>query len=274
MFKIGEFSKLTMVSIRMLRYYDEQGLLSPARIDENGYRLYDVKQIETLQKIVMLRDAQFQVAEIKQILASDKSEDMVDYLNKKEKEIAEEIIQKQKIIQKIQWMKQDINSEHYSDHYKVTFKSIPSYPILSYRATVPSYFDEGSMWEKMAEFMKKEHVEVVNSTYNNLSIYYDTEYREKDYDIEIAVVVKKKKDDKDGFLYRNSEPVELMACVMVYGPFSNISKAYYSFALWLDKHPEYQMDGCTRQISHKGPDNESNPDNYLTEVQIPVKKQV
>ena len=41
MFKIGEFSRLTQVSVRMLRYYDETGLLKPAHIDPwTGYRLY------------------------------------------------------------------------------------------------------------------------------------------------------------------------------------------------------------------------------------------
>ena len=41
MFKIGEFSKLTQVSIRMLRHYDETGLLKPAEIDKfTNYRLF------------------------------------------------------------------------------------------------------------------------------------------------------------------------------------------------------------------------------------------
>ena len=45
MFKIGEFSKLSQVSIRMLRYYDEMGLLKPDRIDTfTGYRLYSAAQ--------------------------------------------------------------------------------------------------------------------------------------------------------------------------------------------------------------------------------------
>jgi len=53
MFRIGEFSKLTQVSIRMLRYYDETGLLKPAQIDKfTGYRLYSVDQIPTLHRIV------------------------------------------------------------------------------------------------------------------------------------------------------------------------------------------------------------------------------
>lgn len=64
MFKIGEFSKLTQVSVRMLRYYDETGLLKPAEINKyTGYRMYSIEQIETLNKILFLRDTGFSVAE-------------------------------------------------------------------------------------------------------------------------------------------------------------------------------------------------------------------
>ena len=51
MFKIGEFSKLTQVSTRMLRYYDETGLLKPAKVDSlTGYRMYSAEQISTLNR--------------------------------------------------------------------------------------------------------------------------------------------------------------------------------------------------------------------------------
>lgn len=53
--KIGEFSKLTQVSIRMLRYYDENDLLKPAQTDPfSGYRLYSVEQIPRLQRLYLL----------------------------------------------------------------------------------------------------------------------------------------------------------------------------------------------------------------------------
>ena len=65
MFKIGEFSKLAQVSIRMLRYYDEMGLLKPAKIDKfTNYRLYSIDQISTLNKIIFLRDLGFNISEI------------------------------------------------------------------------------------------------------------------------------------------------------------------------------------------------------------------
>ena len=57
MFRIGAFSKLTRVSVRMLRYYDDAGLLTPAVIDKfTGYRMYTTDQIPVLQKICLLRD--------------------------------------------------------------------------------------------------------------------------------------------------------------------------------------------------------------------------
>ena len=65
MFRIGEFSKLMQVSVRMLRYYDEIELFKPAQIDKfTGYRLYSIEQIPILQKNILLRDVKFSVAEI------------------------------------------------------------------------------------------------------------------------------------------------------------------------------------------------------------------
>ena len=56
MLKIGEFSKLSRVSIRMLRHYDEIGLLHPASIDPfTGYRYYSEDQLPTAGRITALR---------------------------------------------------------------------------------------------------------------------------------------------------------------------------------------------------------------------------
>lgn len=87
-FKIGEFSKLTQVSIRMLRYYDETGLLKPAQIDKfSGYRLYSTEQIPTLNKIVFLRDIGFNVAEIGVALNDWETDFITDQLENKRIEI-------------------------------------------------------------------------------------------------------------------------------------------------------------------------------------------
>jgi effector-binding domain-containing protein len=88
------------------------------------------------------------------------------------------------------------------------------------------------------------------------------------------VVVRKSGRNKDGFTFRETEPIATMACMMMYGSYENIGPAYQSFAYWLEEHKQYEMTGFNRQICHKGPYNEANPEKYLTEIQIPVKNRV
>lgn len=113
MFKIGEFSKITQVSIRMLRYYDEQRLLIPNMIDEsNGYRMYSANQIEQLQKIILLRDMGFGVREIKSLL--------YDFEHQEKK--------------------LDID---------IVMKVLPMQHVISLWRIVPDYWSEGMLWEEV-----------------------------------------------------------------------------------------------------------------------------
>ena len=56
MIKIGEFSKLSLVSIKALRYYDEMDLLKPIEVDRfTGYRYYSASQLPRLHRILALK---------------------------------------------------------------------------------------------------------------------------------------------------------------------------------------------------------------------------
>lgn len=70
MMTVNEVSKLTGVSIRTLQYYDNIGLLKPAEYTESGYRLYDDTALETLQQILLFRELEFPLKEIKTIIMS------------------------------------------------------------------------------------------------------------------------------------------------------------------------------------------------------------
>lgn len=69
MMTVNEVSKLTGVSIRALQYYDKIGLLKPTGYTESGYRLYDDTALEMLQQILLFRELEFPLKEIKQILS-------------------------------------------------------------------------------------------------------------------------------------------------------------------------------------------------------------
>ena len=70
LWRVNEVSKLTGVSIRTLQYYDRIGLLHPAKYTEAGYRLYDDTALETLQQILLFRELEFPLKDIKEIISS------------------------------------------------------------------------------------------------------------------------------------------------------------------------------------------------------------
>lgn len=67
---VNEVSKLTGISVRTLHYYDQIGLLAPARVTEAGYRLYDDGALEKLRQIMLYRELEFPLKDIKAIMES------------------------------------------------------------------------------------------------------------------------------------------------------------------------------------------------------------
>lgn len=268
MFKIGEFSKLTQVSIRMLRYYDEVGLLKPAEIDKwTGYRMYSVNQIPILNKIVYLRDSGFNVLEIAAVL--DKKDDilLIKQLDAKYTEIVKAIQNEQEKLRKIEFAKKEILGQKDEMHYNISMKSIPSYSVISLRRIIQNYYAESELWQELSDFATKHQILISSNTF---SIYHDTEYKENHVDVELCAHVKKLGKNIGNFTYRNTESMPNMACTMVYGDFSNIAGVYLAFAEWLQKNSQFKMYGNMRQIVHRGSWNESNPEKYLIELQIPL----
>lgn len=76
MFRIGEFSKIAQVSGRLLRYYDEIGLLTPEVTDsETGYRYYSARQLPQLNRILVLKELGLSLEQIAQFLKQGTSVD-------------------------------------------------------------------------------------------------------------------------------------------------------------------------------------------------------
>ena len=187
MFRIGEFSKLTQVSVRMLRYYDETGILTPAEVDKwTGHRLYSVEQIPRLNKILYLRDSGLNVSEIALALTLD-GQSLLRQLDEKRMEIENAIQAEQEKLQKIELAKSEIQGGKGELHYNIFIKPIPEYQVLSLRRVVPDYYSEGDLWKELSAFTREQKIEITGSTF---SIYHDTEFRETDVDIELCTPVK------------------------------------------------------------------------------------
>lgn len=272
MLKISDFSKLTHVSVRMLRYYDSQGLLSPAKIDtENGYRLYSAEQVPQLQKIVLLRDLNFSVAEIKDLLLHWEDDYLQLQFQNKIDELQALIMTQQKQISDLHSAIGYIHSHQLDQFYNVTVKAIPEYPVISLRRRVDDFFEEGKLWAELCTYVKKNHIDIVHSAKNNIAIYHDTEYMDTGVDIEVCFIVRKLGKCDSPFTYRTISGESHMACMMVYGPYENIAGAYSSFTTWLEQNEQhYKLGESSRQITIISQDNTDNPEEYLTEIQIPL----
>jgi len=253
----------------MLRHYDETGLLKPAKTDSlTNYRLYSTEQIPLLNKIVFLRDLGFSVAEIAVALEQWSDESVAKSLEQKRLDIEDSIRIKQEKILKIEQAQKDIQMDKMSLHCNVSIKAIPSYQVFSLRRTVQDYYAEGQLWKELSDYAKRNSIPISNDTF---TIYHDMDYRESNVDIEVCAPVTQMGKDMDGFVFRVTEPVSIMASLMVHGPFEIIASAYLAFAHWLDEHNQFAMCGQSRQIVHRGPWNEDNPNRFLTEIQIPLK---
>lgn len=269
LFKIGDFSRLAKISVRMLRYYDELGLLKPAEVDRfTGYRFYTSKQISRLNSIIRLKDMGFNVSEIAAVLNESDDAMLIAMLRSKKNQIEDDICRGLERIRDIDQLISSVGKEIVDLNYEVTIKSIPAYKVVALRGVIPAYAREGDLWGRLGEFMDRNGI---NCTGPSFAMYHDGEYKEENVDVEVASCIDKLEKDREGFTFREVEAVSSMASLMVPGPFTNIDAAYKGFAEWLEKN-DYEITGIARQVCHKGPWNEKNEEDYLTEIQMPVNK--
>ncbi|NLO08401.1 MAG: MerR family transcriptional regulator [Clostridiales bacterium] len=82
-YTIQKLAKMAGVSTRTLRYYDEVGILKPARINSSGYRIYGRKETDRLQQILFYRELEFSIDNIKEILSAPDFNEKLALINHK-----------------------------------------------------------------------------------------------------------------------------------------------------------------------------------------------
>ena len=100
MFSIGEFSKITGLTVKTLRFYHERGLLVPARVETgSGYRYYDARNIDTARTIVGLKDLGFSLDEISTILRDHADEaDILKFLERQKSQLKAQMARDREIV--------------------------------------------------------------------------------------------------------------------------------------------------------------------------------
>jgi len=270
MFKIGEFSKLVRVSPRMLRHYEKCGLLTPAEIDRfTGYRLYSAAQIPLLTRIITLRDMGFGVDDIEALLPSfGDVKVMREALSKKQGEIHAAILSEQNKLEKIAAISGKLETECLFMVHEVEFKSLPAVHVLSLREIIKSPEDETMLWIKLGEFAKNNGIDPNVCGY---SVYHDDEYKETDVDVEISIPVPAFGKDDGNFVFKELSAMPSAATIRFSGSYEGYNEAMEKLALWIESN-DYEVSGSVRGHSVVFPGEDVPMEDYLTELQVPVKK--
>ena len=158
MLKIGEFSKLSRVSVRMLRHYDEIGLLPPASIDSaTGYRYYSEDQLPVAGRITALRDIGFGLGEIQACQQGRENPQVLAALFSARREaLRGELAALRRQLRLLDTLEQRLRKEDSNMEYPVNLKTLPQRQVASVRMTIPAYDQEGILWHTLVR--ETEHV--------------------------------------------------------------------------------------------------------------------
>jgi effector-binding domain-containing protein len=104
-----------------------------------------------------------------------------------------------------------------------------------------------------------------------MMIYHDTEFRETDLDVEVAIPVASRLPDGERVKGRELPAVPTMACVIHEGGYESIGATYGQAMAWIQANG-YQMAGPCREVYLRGPESGEDASRYLTEIQLPVRQ--
>jgi DNA-binding transcriptional MerR regulator len=283
MLKIGDFSKLSQVSVKALRYYDEIGLLKPAQVDRfTGYRYYSADQLPRLNRLLALKDLGFSLEQIAELLDEELSPVQVrGMLRLKQAEIQQRVQEEQAQLGRVEARLRYIEQEGKMPTYDVILKKIEPQLVAAIRDVIPTYADQGQLWGELDAYLTRHKVNPIGAC---LTFYYDTEYKERDVDLEVCEPIAGSLGSEGQVTVRELPGMETMACLLHHGNFDTISQTYQALISWIEANG-YHIAGPNREVylravvdlSGSGVEYPAdyltdNPDDRLTEIQFPVEK--
>ena len=271
MLKIGDFSKLSRISIRMLRHYDEIGLMTPRSTDHfTGYRYYSEDQLLKAVRINSLKDMGFSLAAIGELLKSyDDPGELAKFLEVRRVEVLEEMKESGQRLKLLDAAIQRLRKDDLAMNYSVALKTVPQRYVASVRDIIPAYNQEGLLWKRLGEETHDRNLQMADPAYS-LAVFHDRDFRDGDVDVEIQVSVKGTYKDTEHVVFKTVPNVEIASAVYK-GSYDQITDVNLEVANWV-RDNEYEFNGPMFCIYHVSPAQTQNPEELVTEVCYPVKK--
>lgn len=270
MLKIGEFSKLSRVSVRMLRHYDEIGLLKPAETDRfTDYRYYREDQLPTMCRITSLKDMDFSLADIVKILGIyDEREALEGYFSARQRELEEISLDTARKLALLDAARERLRKEQ-TMSYDITLKTIPERYAATVQMTIPRYEDEGMVWSTLIGETCRMNLAEADPCLCAVT-FLDGEYKETDVEVLAWKTVKGVYPDTEHVKFRTLPEVTVASCIFR-GSYAQITNVYAAVIGWIEANG-YETDGPMFNIYHISPHETKNPDEFVTEACYPIKK--
>jgi DNA-binding transcriptional MerR regulator len=245
MFKIGDFSKFTCVSVKMLRHYDDVGLLKPAQVDTlTGYRYYTADQLPRLNRIIALKELGFTLEQIKDLLDDHLSlEQLKGMLRLRRAEAAQQLRAEELRLAKIETRLWQIEQEQ-RPVYEVIIRDVRPQRMAALRQVVPSTGKPiTAIFDEVEAYVKRHEARAAASP---LMIYHDTEYRETDLDVEVAVPLTHAVAGNERITVREIAGGQ-MACSVYTGDYDKTHEVLHAMLMWTGMHG-YTITGSLREV--------------------------
>ena len=263
MLKIGEFSKLTRLTVKALRFYEEKGLLLPARVDPwTGYRYYDGTQLETATRIKALRQLDFSLEQIRVHLEGQPLEEA---LAAKKAELQQKQTELHARISMINYLMEESTMK-----YQPVMKQIEETVVYSEERQLKQYSEVTALVLESAQECLRLNPDIrcVQPDYSFCE-YLDGEYRETDMRVRYSQAVTKAGIGNDRIRFRTL-PATRAICICHKGPYDRLGEAYAYIYRYAAENG-LEITGLHREVYIDGIWNKPDPEDWRTEIQLPVK---
>ena len=270
MLKIGEFSKLSRISIRMLRHYDELGLLTPETTDPfTGYRYYSEAQLFTAGRINALKAMGFRLCDAAEVLRCWEDREALERCLLSRREAAR--LQAEEAAERLRLLDTALERLRKDEpmKYDVTVKTIPERQVASVRQIIPCYQQEGELWNILMRETVPLHVQDGDPVLC-CATFHDKEYKETDVDVEVHKTVRGNYPDTEHVKFR-TVPQVLVASAVCKGSYALMDEVNAAVASWVEANG-YAFDGPMFNIYHVSPHETNDPNEFVTEVCYPVRR--
>lgn len=271
MIKIGDFARLSQVSVVTLRYYDEMDLLKPVKVDgSTAYRFYSADQLPRLNRILALKDLGFSLEQIKLMVADGLTpEQLRGMLTLQCNEVEKRLASEQQRLQRIEARLRQIELEDKMPAYDVVIKNTPVMRVVSRRVTVPTndqvpqYLD--AAYREVYSYI---HEQNAKQTGPHFTLWHSPSDVYENEDVEALVPVDRPLKGTDRVKVYEL-PATQVAAAVHQGSFGDFTQGHAAILEWIDANG-YQIVGPYREIYIKHDRNELS--DSTTEVQFEVEK--